>query len=1286
MRKSRGAWLGLVVALVILVQASAPAVALGYAPDEQEVSGAVVDSAAVVDAAGEEPPLSDMSLGYYHTYLPLVVRNFGAASGTISPGAGGTVSTADGQVTVTAPPGAVNTTVTLTIERSESSPPAQVSDAGMVFDIHAYDAAGNPVTSFGQPLLVTLSYAGLDDFSLSVANLAIYHHEADGSWRKLETTVDAGARVARAYTTQLSAFGLFAPSGIVTEDPGSLPETPAPLSMVFDASGNLYWLDFNSWYIQKLAPGATVAEPYHHYPTGRGEYPDDLDLDIDRSTGTLYFSTGLVVSKLTSSREQSVLYDALESSYYIGNPKAVFFDQANDVLYVAGEYTVAQIDPQTGDLIKKLATLRLSSSSKIQDILVDPQGRVFAIVTDFGPAGSSFANFWGTLYSLENVDAYSWDLVASGLAHPERLAMDSQGTLYVSNPGGDAITVVSGDDPAVTGFIRAGEIQWGVAVRNDTLWTGGEGGLFSFPRSRRDKPAGTLSATIAPAATVSGQGSLLTISANMLEMVPAHNVLRIGGTPVRNLVGLSENTLTYELPNIYPDPGGWSPKVEPSSGACILGEGAATASCGTFSMPEWGNWQSAHWYESGDTIQLAQHEWLVWSQFLCSATSVVSHQGLFEAWDTTKGPWLAYQFNQPGTYSFTMTVGGADVLLNVEVTRLGGGHSGRFKVDPTVGGTLYNSGCQLHIPAGALPGTDPYTVTVSALSDTPDLQYSEAYPERSKEYQVTYDPEPTHLNAAITFRMPYDAAAVSETPGGAFYDATLRDYTALDSEARDGYVTVTFPAGDYGDARASGQAADLRAQDADLVVGKSGIWSSVTEGLNLVGQSLWWASGLPDAKTVDTNFGIIYHTADGVSEAYAQSLLNALNNARNLYISMGYDVPDNQVLVKVSPWATKLSESDGFVPRVSMLGTWTIVLNDKLDANGIKTTTAHEFFHVTQRVTMRMDASAPRWWMEGTATWAEYLIDHSAESYKNRIYYGSNFLNVSYLAWDGALDVHQEYATVAFVLYLQECGEDVILNIFKRLSSTINIYHAIRLTLGMDCEEFGTFYGEFARDYWQKNYSTAADWDLSLAFEKVRLTSAKNTILDDYICSLSSGVINAYYNPVDRNLVPDSFSEASGSVLRAPETWPYTQVYMLDKDEQATENNFLGEVDPTAGFALDKLGDYEVHGPYFVYVNANPDVQLMTSHMQLVLETPTITWIDYDGLVFPDSPKTVTIHGGGFGPDTGSVTVTHGDAEVISWNEDNVVAIVEPSSSSNMSLRVVHAKGVSSNPESIPVE
>ena len=1201
-------------------------------------------------------------------FLPLTLNHASNELTTevdVSPETGGGGTTPDGVLTVDVPAGAVDEKVTLTIGPTDERPPDAASDFGRAYTVTAHNDAGEAVSTFERPVTLALSYGDLDLRYVDESTLTIHHREADGSWTALSTTVDTGTQVARTTTSQFSSFGLFA-------DPLEGPDGEMwfPYSVVLDDDGTLYAIEDFALY--RVAPGTTDVTLHFDWGWGSG-HPgagltlDGVDLVIDCDTNTLYFTdNGYRIYAVDSGLQETIFYD--------GYAYGLDFDQDNDALYLADETTVRVLDARTGTGLESYALP--SFGERVQDIALDGAGGLYVITTRNVGSSLPHGQFWGTLY-YRDPTVGTWWTIASGFAYPYRVDVDDQETVYVTNRLGDAVSIVSGVRREVVGFIETSLGNSALMVNQGRLLVGSDAGsLRTLPATRRDAISGDLTTSLSPADTLSGHGNLVTLETSLQSDVPAHNFLQVNDRNVLTPVSIEDGRLTYRLPkpHWYGDPywdGGDTYRFCVGD-RCDLGS--------TAPMPELGNWAFVPSLMMDQTLTVAQHEWLVW-QGGFEVDQLVSDDGLFPDWyapsDAATG-WLAYRFEQLGTYTFTVTDrDGTPYNQTVTVTRMGRpeGRNQGFTVDPREGATIYNQGAILEIPPGALPGVDPYDVTFANLGEGEEPPFQGTYTERSRGYYAIYDPEPVRLDADVTMKIPYDSGAVSTSPQAAVYASALDDLLNLTSSTAGNYVVLTYPAGDY----AADDAPDpLTASALEIgATAEESLGYRVKGALNAVSDGIYWATGLPNSMVGDANFAVIYHAGDGVSDTYAGELYSALDQARTSYRNLGYTMPDRQIVVKIAPWATTLTGAEGFVPQQSLFGYYYMFVNDQLTTAELQTTAAHELFHVAQSETVSWLGSLPKWWTEGTAVWAEYNQYPSSISHVERIEYGGDFIQVPYREWSAQLTLDQAYGAAAFAIYLDEMHDNAALGVFTGVDAFTDVYDALAAVVGDEA----TFYGDFAGAYWKQTYATASTWPLYRFVPEHHFTTYEHRIVYNTGGSLSSFMSNWFYDGT--TTPPPSYAGAGGSALRVANSCIGRSLYVLDGDKQTTLASVVDDqVSPNGGFALDPLGTYDRQNQlYFLVINR--EVADPTCALEAWLETPTIESISPTS-VPAGSTTQVTITGGGFGPLEGHVS----NATVVSggWSESQITVEVSPSSPGEVDLVVHHDIGdVGSNPAPLTV-
>jgi len=163
-----------------------------------------------------------LDLGYNHLTVPAAsqaVTDFlaikdpdwyltQAVQETIVGDAGGMLLSNDGLTEIVIPPGAVDGSVTFTLEPHPYpyTIPSYISYIGTTFELTAIDALGNPVTEFAEALILTQSYE--DELASAIEeNLRLYYQQDPmGSWQDVVTTCVGGS-----YTRNLDENWLSVP-------------------------------------------------------------------------------------------------------------------------------------------------------------------------------------------------------------------------------------------------------------------------------------------------------------------------------------------------------------------------------------------------------------------------------------------------------------------------------------------------------------------------------------------------------------------------------------------------------------------------------------------------------------------------------------------------------------------------------------------------------------------------------------------------------------------------------------------------------------------------------------------------------------------------------------------------------------------------------------------------------------------------------------------------------------------------------------------------------------------
>lgn len=1207
----------------------------------------------------------------YPVYLPMLMNNIPPT--LVTPGEGGAGQGLNQKVTVTIPPGAVTALAYLSVlPGCEITPPPDVSDAGMCVKINLVDAAsGQSIHTLAQPATITFNIAGLSSSFIALEDLAIYHNAQGTAWSALsDSQADVTAKLVRGTTTSFSAFGLFAP----------VSSTYTPGGVAVDAMGRLYWVDYINRAIYRSSPDGSEPKVYFSFPETQSSAQynaGDIEIGAD---GVVYYTDGDYVWKLNPSLTQTKLYER-DFSHDTGSGRGdhingIDLDKQDGTLYVARKRMIVQIDAASGAEIRNLGALpstflKGSSSSEAQDVVIGADRRIYAISRD-APVGTVPFLLWGNMYVYtEGPPSAGWLEVAYGFAGPFALEASPDGSLYVSNTTGSAISVLSGEDEkAVTGFIKNVSTPRGVVYSQGRLLVGAYQQIASIPAGRRDPPqAGQTVSFLPVTGSLSGAGSLITVKITNPEPIPAHHSLSIGGTTIKRLVGISNGEYRYQLlaaPNWHHQSmGELAEWLTTRPGGIVLRVGPQVTNGPWFTSPGPGTWH-AHDYTSA-TFHVARGEWLTWTSSIYQGTSlsdsVTSGSDLFPDWDSSQGEWLAYQFNQNGDFPITVTRNGVTYTSTVHVTNLGPGYQWmKYEVSAPEGAVLYNQGAQLVIPPGALPGTGTYTVTFGASGGPNPASEKFTASAMSHQYFAEYEPEPDHLNGAITMRMPYDPAMT--TAGQiklGFYEANLNDFIQLDTVRSEEFVELTFPAGSY-------EEIEMNAAPAASPSGPLKQHAFRPRGrLNAISSYLRWFVGMPNEQVHNEHFMVLYNTLDNVYEAYAQNVLDELEYAYQIFYNQGYTVPNQVVLVKITPGATT-RDKPGFAPQPGDVTRWfNMYIYHQLSPQGIEAVTAHEFFHILQYTNMSTlgRSRSPAWWNDSTAMWAQTAVHPYNGDFRTSVEGGANFINTSMNDWSGLNGVEM-YATGIFAYYLEATHQGAVLRIFQNLGLLTDFNEALE----GEVNDLGNFYQDFAFDYLTQTSPFITGFNLIQSQEERTLNAPVNALLTQPIAPLAAGIMRVRYIPTGG---APPFSDYNGSVMRVETSCTNGRIYGLDSNRQDTHHNIIGSNEPNTGVLMEKMSNYTTSSPlYLLYINVG-ETETCTS--PVYLESPTIFSIS------PNEVKigqltTVVISGQGFGPVQG----TTNNGSILEWTATTIRLEVNPGATGSIYVRVTHANFATSEP------
>lgn len=969
-------------------------------------------------------------------------------------------------------------------------------------------------------------------------------------------------------------------------------------------------------------------------------------------------------------------------------PTARGFNPTTNVLYVALEYVDPDPNMRHGCSHAQLLAIDVRNATAlgevrvgtpyevglhrmIDDLDVDSTGRLRALQR-YDQQCHAFADQGRLLTARDTSPLAPLSDVYPGFWGVSYLAADNRGRTYISNYYADVISVVEGPDSRLVGTIRVPRPTAMVVVGEDlfvvsrpNLMSSGEVVQRSINQLDQSGFAATLLET-----TLHGRISELHVQAPRFATPPAHNVLYYNGKRFvmaneRSFTGL-ETSVTFPIQVHQPDPDSYPTSYQELTrqtarveviinGQRVIDQRIAAPALPYRSLPV-----IVEGVEQR-TITVSPHTWV---KFRFKGV-LKSQENLFSPIEALQeNEALAFLPNQ-GEFNFEVwTDGSLSKRWTVIVRRVG---YMSLNVKPEVGATLWAGEAMLEIPPNAFPSrTEGYTVTISARDN--DFNLRDPVRARSSVYYFNIEPEVTRLNRDLRLRIPAEPLG-DEAPVMVLYDWAAADPifpvpSDLDP-ANPNYRLVTIPAGEY-----PSSAADAVPATVDAAVAPTATGSWWRRSLNRLGQTgLWHAIGLPNERVENEHFVVLYHTRD-VNEAYALAVLDALTKSRETLTDVyGYPAPQSQVIVKIAPWATRITDSEAFVPGIGTLGNWYIFFNDKLDADQIQVTAAHEFFHLVQKeISLESRFLAPKWWMEGTAVWAEYAVFPTIKSYHERIQADAQFITQGMEAWNSS-----PYATAAFTIFLEkEYGQGTIRRVFESLGWFTGLEQALKQATGKDLDEV---MARFAEVYFTQPTEPYSGWPTESARNRFFLEKAEND-LSYGMPRLSARIVQMIAKDG-----PASFQQSSGSVARLLRSCSGLQVTLLNADYQRVGLRFVGVEDPERGEVLERLGNYTTRNPLYALIVMGEGG---TCNVKLRIETPTINSIS-PSTIYRNQRATITIYGAGFGPrgsESARLRVIAGGNvyEPIPAGEDRVVFDLPPSPYPGyISIQVQHKSGPISN-------
>ncbi len=1230
----------------------------------------------VTSQPGKQARMADTS----RLFLPVVLSQVGTVSAPITAAAGGTVSNIDKSITVVVPGGAVTGNCTLTLSSSSHTGPPRTSDPGLRFLLELTDGSGQPVASLAKPLIITLSYGRLNLNFMEEGRLAIYRRSPDGSWNELSTLIDAAQHTATSATAALSGFGLY-----------GKPITKSGMIMAVAAGtdNDAYFLNVGGgsgdfFTIYKIPGGKTNYEKYLDMggtvgaTSGGGE-----DLDFDPVSGRFFATDGTNLWRVNADKTVTRLYRGEAGALGDAGVYGLFFDRLRRALYVVGsDLGVAKIDPDSGTTLSRYP----SPPGVLHDVAVDAGGRLFAATWTAKRTSQSIAGgAWTDLYYWVSAGANSrWMPVAGGFLAGRGMAADASGNIFLPNWMEGSVSVIAGSDPSVQGFIRFGSLAAAAAVTGNQLLVSLSGSLVSVPASRRDAPPAVPTAQFPASPSLSGQGSLVTLHVAGNDPVPAHNVLALGGRVVHEIAWYEPGKIEYRLP-LTSDQPDFDPLIrEPLTcpgGSWSYLAGSLIYSGSTYETPDRGHFVT--FPSSASTLEIATNSWVVWVEGAyfgsgAALTGVESTEGLFPKWQAKRTAqltdrWLAYQFKSNGTYGFTFFLSnGSTQQKYVRVSTMGPSTwADKFRVQPSVGGSLWSQGAVLEIPPGALPGSSAYEISITRTSYT-EPRNKNLLTAYGPMYSVEFNPVPTVLYRDLRLEMPYELApSVTDLPQGAFWDNRMVDYVPLESTVTSNSVHITFPAGSWTtppwlleEAEAAGEPLpasgpardlphkELPAPGRALATRQQGVPANgqrLFGALSTAAQGLWWVAGLPTQQERAGELFIIYYHNRDTTREYVLTLKQAIQSMLSVMNNKGYRLPSPwtglpPILIKIAPWVTGITNAEGMTPSCGTLSHYYVFMSNTLSTEKLKAAAAHELFHVLQieNTSYAGRIRLGRWFKDSTATWAEAEVFPDIKEYTDVIKRRPDFPRISMPNWDELGD--DVYATGAFAIYLELKKPGSILKVLQSVGLTTDVMNALDSAVG----GLDVLYRQFAQDYWlaSPGFPLTQEADvlsgIKGAYDWVDITGPVTVVGQDAAGGLVSRIATVKVPNSVLNDPPLYFNTASGSVVRLgsfePSGTSGSEVRLLDSSFQniATWYSALPASDqgPVLRGAL--AGWTAANPVYYLFIHSRKSGG---GQMRSQVETPAILahYPIHVLVVQPFTPKEVTIslQINGYGPKEG---------------------------------------------------
>lgn len=896
-------------------------------------------------------------------------------------------------------------------------------------------------------------------------------------------------------------------------------------------------------------------------------------------------------------------------------------------------------------------------------------------------------------------------------------------------PPATQIAVVNGT-PAFPNARIAGLTNPGIVVAaNDRLLVSGGDRITILPLDRRDPLDAQVGGVATPSAgSLSGRGSFVKLT-GALASSPVHHAVWLGGIRLA-LAQALPGELRFTIPSFdfgweraapYLADLGRGVRMTLPEGEVTVRVGPDTRVLGAVQTPEPGHYKPVYYtqmngtgscYPIGGTgpdadapwLEVATGEWVYWPApgnapeygpwGSSQAWSVTSNDGLFSPWVAANdGPWLAVRFPTPGQYTFRMERGAETLDCRIRVSD-GGAPNYRtdITVDPAVGGTFFSNGLRMRIPPGALPGTQPYTLRLTTTNDPAPASDAPAPgdPPQRHRHWFNFTPQPDRLSGTLRFGIP-DGGGGDDLPRPAFFDNGAADGVpeawqmsayvpiAFDHDGAGGYVDLVLPAGEYDAPGIRDEAASSARAARRPVLGPRVLESVVDAGVwlgnqvNDIGANLWWKVGLPNEKIADEHFTVLYNTRAGMTEDRALAVHEGLSMAHTRFRTWGYEVPGHVIVTLDRDLA-----EEGSASGLGRLGHWNASVAGWLAFDDLTSVSAHELFHIIQYENMSYAARALKsqwkWFLEGSAVWAEMITFPESNSAKDYTKAGSDFVHLG-LDGLGAASDDQAYAAAGLIDHLEKQHEGAVLEILQAVGVLTAPDDALRTVVG----DVPAFLEGFALAYFGGQEAPYSGWDLSKAFLPPRVLANPSTpLINRGMPPESIVAVRAATDP--GTPPPTSYADATGSVLRASHMSEFQRTLLLDGTGKVKDR--LDGKSMPQGIALAKAETFTPANPLVVvHVNGDP-AGSFARDPSVVFEVPTLDQVTPATFHYA-SAVDLTATGGGFGDGAakGSLVVFYQEHATSQWTDASVTARLPANTVTPMDVPVVvrHKAGVDSN-------